>query len=62
MARGHRRSEINRRQHRKKKLHRLRAQYRKARAGEDRRRILEKAQALSPLLTEDQLQLKTQGS
>jgi len=62
MARGHRLSEIHRRQHRKKKLHRLRDRYRKARSGEERRRILDKAQGLSPLLTEDKFQQKPQGS
>jgi Family of unknown function (DUF6800) len=62
MARGHRPSEIHHRRHRKKKLHRLRERFRKARSGEERRRILEGAQRLSPFLTEDQLQLKTQGS
>jgi hypothetical protein len=62
MARGHRKSEIHRRQHRKKKLHRLRERYRKERSSEERRRILEKAQSLSPLYTEERLQLKPQGS
>lgn len=62
MARGHRQSEIRTRRHRKKKLHRLRERFRKARINEERRRILERAQGLSPLLTEDQLLLKSQGS
>ncbi|HEY7729109.1 MAG TPA: DUF6800 family protein [Candidatus Eisenbacteria bacterium] len=61
MARGHRPSEIQRRRHRKKKLHRLRERFRKARSGEERRRILQKAQGLSPLLTEEQLHRKTQA-
>jgi hypothetical protein len=50
------------RRHRKKKLHRLRERFRKARITEDRRRILERARGLSPFLTEDQLLLKSQGS
>lgn len=62
MARGHRPSEIHRRRHRKKKIHRLRERFRKERSAEERRRILGKAQGLSPFLTEEQLQLKTQGS
>jgi hypothetical protein len=62
MARGHRPSEIHKRRHRKKKLQRLRARFRKTRSTEERRRILERAQGLTPLLTEEQLELKTRGS